>query len=103
MAISLIKFTFVFLLILAISGCSSRSAEEVACNFVTGATENEYNKEGSGSESFFNSVFSGLFNMVFQGAHRGISPDTYDTCVKKDIATCIDSNGDIKKECTLTK
>jgi hypothetical protein len=95
--------TFAFLLIVTSSACSSISSEEVGCNFESGATNNEYDKESSGSSNFFNDVFLGLFNIAFQGAHRSVSPSTYDQCSKKDIANCIDADGNIKKECKLTK
>jgi hypothetical protein len=97
------KFLFTAFLIVTISGCSSRGAAEVGCNFTSGTDHNKYDKEASGSSNFLNSIFLGLFNTVLQGAHRVVSPDTYDSCGKEDVATCIDSDGNIKKECTLTK
>jgi len=103
MATKLIKLTFVFFSILATSGCASRSVEEVGCNFSSGSMYNEYDKENSWDSNFISDVLTGLFNVALQGAHRTISSDTYDSCVKKDIATCIDSDGNIKKECKLTK
>jgi hypothetical protein len=96
------KFTFVFILIFVASGCSSHSAEEVGCNFTSGSSNSEYDQDSSWSDDFISDIFVGLFNVVFQSAHRNISPETYDSCAKKDVATCIDSDGDIKKECTLT-
>jgi hypothetical protein len=98
-----IKFTFVFLLILVTTGCSSRGAQEVGCNFTSGATFIEYNEKTSWGSNLIGDILSGLFNVAIQGAHRTISSDTYDSCAKNDIATCIDSEGKIKKECTLTK
>lgn len=98
-----IKFTFAFVLILVTSGCSSRNAEEVGCNFSSGASFFEYDQESSWSSNLIDDILSGLFNVALQGVHRTISSDTYDSCAKKDIATCIDSNGKLKKECTLTK
>jgi hypothetical protein len=103
MAIKFIKLTLVLFLILATSGCSSRSAEEVGCNFFSGANYHEYDKESSWDSNFISDVLTGLFNVALQGAHRTMSSDTYDSCAKKDIATCIDSSGNIKKECRLTK
>lgn len=103
MAIKSIKLTFIFLLILVTSGCSSRNVQEVGCNFTSGATFLEYNKESSSNSNLIGDILFGLFNVALQGAHRTISSDTYDSCAKKDIATCINSNGKIKKECTLTK
>ena len=97
------KFTFVFLFILMITGCSSRGAEEVGCNFTSGSDFTEHDKESSWSDNFITDIFVGLFNVTIQGAHRNISPDTYTSCAKPDLATCIDSDGNIKEECTLTK
>jgi len=99
----LCKLTLISVLMLSLSACSSRSAEEVACNFASGVTERQYDKDDYDDSSFADDVFVGLLNIIFQSAHRGISPNTYDSCVKKDIATCIDSKGDVKKECTLTR
>jgi len=97
------KSTFVFILILVTSGCSSRGAEEAGCNFTSGSTYSEHDKESSWSSNFISDIFVGLFNVVVQGAHRNISPETYNSCAKQDVATCIDPDGNIKKECTLTK
>jgi len=103
MAIKFSQFTFVTLLVLATSACSSRSASEIGCNFVSGATSVEYDEESAWQSNLFTDVIVGLFNVAFQGAHRTISPNTYDSCEKKDITSCVDSNGNIKKECTLTR
>lgn len=103
MAIKSITFTLVLLLILVTSGCSSRGAQEVGCNFTSGATFLEFDKNSSSNSNLIGDILFGLFNVAVQGAHRTISSDTYDSCAKNDIATCIDSNGKIKKECTLTK
>lgn len=103
MTITFIKFTLVLFLILVTIGCSSRSVEEVGCNFSSGSTYSDYDKESSWRDNFISDVLSGLFNVALQGAHRTISSDTYDSCVKKYIATCIDSTGNIKNECMLTK
>jgi len=103
MATTPIKVTFLFILVLIISGCTSRNVQEVGCNFTSGATFLEYNKESSSNSNLIGDILFGLFNVALQGAHRTISSDTYDSCAKEDIATCIDSNGKIKKECTLTK
>jgi len=97
------KFTLVLLLVLGISGCSSHGAEEVGCNFASGSTYSEHDKESSWSSNFISDIFVGLFNVTVQGAHRNISPETYNSCAKPDVATCIDPEGNIKKECTLTK
>lgn len=96
------KFTIVLLLIFATSGCSSRGAAEVNCNFASGAIHSEYDKDSSWESNFFSDIFVGLLNVVAQGTHRNISPETYSSCVKPDVATCIDSGGNIKEECTLT-
>jgi hypothetical protein len=103
MEVSFLRCICICFLLLVISSCSSRGAGEVGCNFSSGATLDVYDKENSWSSNLFNSAFLGLFNIALQGTHRVISPNTYDSCVKKDIATCIDANGDIKKECTLTQ
>jgi hypothetical protein len=87
---------------LVISGCFSRGAEEVCCNFTSGSTYSKHDKESSWGSDFISDIFIGLFNVV-QGAHRNISPETYNLCAKQDIATCIEPDGHIKKECTLTK
>jgi hypothetical protein len=96
------KFTIVLVLLLVASGCSSRGAAEVGCNFVSGATFIEYDEDSSWESNFFSDIFVGLLNVVAQGAHRNVSPDTYSSCAKPDKATCIDSDGNIKEECTLT-
>lgn len=98
----LIKITCLSLLLFVISACSSRGAEEVGCNFSSGAIYSDYDEESSGSDNLFQSLLFGVFNIAIQGAHRSISSDSYDSCVKKDLNTCIDSNGEVKKECTLT-
>ena len=41
------KFTFVFLLILVVMGCSSREAKEIGCNFTSGAIYTEHDNESS--------------------------------------------------------
>ena len=97
------KFMLVCLLILVISGCSSRSAVEVGCNFTSGSTYSDHDKESAWSSNFISDIFVGLFNVALQGAHRYISPETYNSCAKQDEATCIKPEGNIKKECTLTK
>ncbi len=102
MATTPMKVTFLFILVLIISGCTSRNAQEVGCNFASGATFFEYDNESSWDSNVISDILSGLFNVALQGAHRTISSDTYDSCAKKDIATCIDSSGKVKKECTLT-
>ena len=104
MAFQLIKIILTISIIISTLGCSSRhNGEEVACNFVSGATDNEYDHDSSASDDFISDILTGLFNMAWQSAHRSVSYDSYDSCVKKDVATCIDSNGNIKKECMLTK
>jgi len=104
MAFQLIKIILTVLIVISTLGCSSRhNSEEVACNFVSGTSQNDYDESRSFNDNLVNDMVMGLFNMVFQSAHRSISNDSYDTCVKKDMATCIDSNGNIKKECMLTK
>jgi hypothetical protein len=53
-------------------------------------------KKALGGSDFISDIFIGLFNVV-QGAHRNISPETYNLCAKQDIATCIEPDGHIKK------
>jgi len=50
---------------LSTSVCSSRSAEEVACNFASGVTERQYDKDDSDDASFADDVFVGLLNIIF--------------------------------------
>jgi len=63
MTSNLCKFTLI--LILSTSVCSSRSAEEVACNFASGVTERQYDKDDSDDASFADDVFVGLLNIIF--------------------------------------
>jgi len=88
---------------LVISACSSRGAEEAGCNFTSGSTYSEHDKDSSWSSNFISDIFVGLFNVAVQGAHRNICLETYNSCAKQDVATCIAHEGNIKKECTLTK
>ena len=97
------KFLSALLLMLVASGCTSRGAAEVGCNFHSGSTYSQYDRESSWSSNVISDIFVGLFNVAIQGAHRNISPNTYDSCTKEDRATCIDSEGNIKKECVLTR
>lgn len=97
------KFTLVFILILVMMGCSSRGAEEVGCNFTSGFDSNEIDEESSWGDDLIVGIIYGLFNVTLQSAHRNISPDTYTSCAKPDVAICTDSEGNKKKECTLTK
>jgi hypothetical protein len=80
------KFTLVFILILVMMGCSSREAEEVGCNFTSGFDSNELDEESSWRDDLIVGIIYGLFNVTLQGAHRNISPDTYTSCAKPDVA-----------------
>ncbi|MDN3651211.1 hypothetical protein QWY77_00235 [Thalassotalea ponticola] len=80
-----------FLLIVisfVLTSCSSVSNEEVACNFTDGAV---------------NSKDSGVFNALLNGTVRALFTDSESNCVKRDLASCIDSEGEIKKECVVSK
>lgn len=104
MAFQLIKFILIALITISTLGCSSRhNGEEVACNFVSGASQNEHDNDSSIRDDFISDIFMGLINMAWQSAHRSVSYDSYDTCAKQDISSCIDSSGNVKKECMLTK
>ena len=98
--------TFIFLSFILFSSiaCSSRhNGEEVACNFASGANANEYDDDSSFGENLAVDAIIGVFNILWQGAHRSVSNDSYDTCVKQDKSYCVDAKGDVKEECQLTK
>jgi len=100
-AVYFLLFSFI---IFSCTACSSRhNGEEVACNFASGANSFEYDDDSSFGENLVIDILAGAFNMLLQGTHRSISNDSYDTCVKQDKSYCIDSNGDVKEECMLTK
>ena len=84
-------------------GCSSREAQEIGCNFTSGAVYNEHDNESSWKDDFITDIFLGLLNITIQSAHKNISPDTYASCAKAGLAICIDSKGNIKEGCTLTQ
>jgi len=93
---------FIIVMTTFIWGCASTMTEEVACNFASGATYNTYEADSSGEENFTNSIFTGLLNIVYQGSHRAISPDTYNSCVQHKANNCMDSSGRVIKNCGIT-
>ncbi|MCJ8318229.1 MAG: hypothetical protein MJK12_01260 [Colwellia sp.] len=104
MAHKTVNFFLYSFIIFSSIACSSRhNGEEVACNFASGASTLEYDDDSSFGENLLIDVLAGAVNMLWQGAHRSVSNDSYDTCVKQDKSYCIDSNGDVKEECILTE
>lgn len=98
------NFIFISFIIFSSVACSSRhNGEEIACNFASGASASEYDSDSSFGENLAVDAVIGVFNMLWQGAHRSVANDSYDTCVKQDKYYCVDSNGDVKEECLLTK
>lgn len=97
------KFTFVLFLIFVISGCSSRTSQEFGCDFKSGFDFTEYDEDSTMGNNVASNIVIGLFNIALQSAHRNISPDTYTSFAKPDESVCIDSGGNIKEECVLTK
>jgi hypothetical protein len=63
-----------------IFGCSSTSHNEVACNFSSGTDARTYDEDSSYSDNLFSDIFIGLLNVFAQGAHRVMSPESYDNC-----------------------
>ncbi len=78
----------VIVLSLALISCSSVTNEEVACNFVDGV---------------INSEDSGVFNTLFNGTVSALFTNSEGNCVKREQATCIDSEGEIKDECIASE
>jgi len=81
----------ILFLFLLLGGCASSQNEELVCNFVDGAL-NKNNKSDSG---FFNSVFSGVVNIL--------TSDANSNCVNRDKSICINGDGSIKEKCTNQK
>jgi hypothetical protein len=67
-----------------LSGCSITNNTEVACNFTSGAELTGYDEDSSVIDNIFNSLFLGTLNVVVQGTHRNVSPQSYDNCKRKE-------------------
>lgn len=79
-----IGFTLLLSALMSLSGCSTTNNTEVDCNFSSGAELTEYDADGSILDNIFNSLFMGALNVVVQGTHRSVSPQSYDNCKRKE-------------------